>query len=135
MCGLRVCQAPRVRQRRNKITMSKKLFTYFMLPSLFIICNSAEVSFAQSKPKGLDTLSGTFEKMIVADGVVTMNLQRPGAARESNVARFTVAPDSFFTLLVFNNQLRGPTPSTMALTAQNAAALPSPLRNSASRLM
>ena len=115
--------------------MSKKLFTYFMLPSLFIICNSAEVSFAQSKPKGLDTLSGTFEKMIVADGVVTMNLQRPGAARESNVARFTVAPDSFFTLLVFNNQLRGPAPSTMALTAQNAAALPSPLRNSASRLM
>jgi hypothetical protein len=115
--------------------MSKKLFTYFMLPSLLIICNSAEVSFAQSKPKSPDTLSGTFEKMIVANGVVTMNLQRPGAGKESNIARFTVAPDSFFTLLVFNNQLRGPVPSTMALTAQNAAALPSFLRSSANQLM
>src|SRR6266436_6287491 len=115
--------------------MSKKLFTYFMLPSLFIICNSAEVSFAQSKPKSPDTLSGTFEKMIVANGVVTMNLQRPGAAKESNIARFTVAPDSFFTLLVFNNQLRGPVPSGMALTAQNAAELPAMLRNSANQLV
>src|SRR4029077_7861798 len=135
MCGLRVYQAPRVRKRRNTITMSKKLLTYFMLPSLFIICSSVEVCFAQSKPKSADTLSGTFEKMIVANGVVTMNLQRLGAAKQSNIARFNVAPDSFFTLLVFNNQLRGPVPSTMALTAQNAAALPSFLRSSANQLM
>ncbi len=108
--------------------MLKKLFTYFMLPSLLIICNSAEVSFAQSKPRSPDALSGTLEKMIVANGVVTMNL---GAGKESSVARFTVAPDSFFTLLVFNNQLRGPVPSSMALIAQNAASLPNALKNSA----
>ncbi|MGH8102570.1 MAG: hypothetical protein ACREIW_14840, partial [Chthoniobacterales bacterium] len=76
--------------------MSKKLFTYFMLPSLFVVCNSAEVSFAQSKQKN-SAASGTFEKMIVANGVVTMDLLRPGAAKESNIAHFSVAPDSFFT--------------------------------------
>ena len=79
--------------------MSKKLFTYFMLPSLLIVCNSAEVSFAQSKSKSPGAPSGTFEKMIVANGVVTMNLQHQGAGKESNIARFNVAPDSFFILL------------------------------------
>src|ERR1700751_2665172 len=115
--------------------MSKKLFTYFMLPSLLIVCSSAEVSFAQSKLKSPGSPRGTLENMIVANGVVTMNLQRPGAGKESNVARFNVAPDSFFTLLVFNNQLRGPIPSGMALTAQNAAELPAVLRNSANQLV
>ena len=73
--------------------------------------------------------------MIVAKGMVTMNLQRSGAGKESDVARFNVAPDSFFTLLVFNDQLRGPVPSAMALTAQNVAELPAALKNAANQLI
>ena len=116
--------------------MSKNKFIGLVtLPLLLLFWNSAEISQAQPKKDSAAAPSGTLEKMIVANGVVTMNLQRPGAGNESNVARFDVAPDSFFTLLVFNNQLRGPIPSTMALTAQNAAELPAALKNSANQLM
>jgi hypothetical protein len=108
--------------------MSKKLFTYFMLPLLLIVCNGATVIAAQPKQQAPDSPTGRLEKMIVANGVVTMNLQ--GVAKGSTVARFNVAPDSFFTLVVFNNQLRGPEQSAMPLTAQNASALPTALKNS-----
>src|SRR5438132_5881393 len=115
--------------------MSKKLISLVTLPLLLLFWNGAEISQAQPKKDSAAAPSGTFEKMIVANGVVTMNLQHPGAGKESSVARFNVAPDSFFTLLVFNNQLRGPMPSAMALTAQDAATLPSVLKNSANQLM
>src|SRR5262249_49781714 len=112
--------------------MSKKLISLVTLPLLLLFLNGAEISQAQSK----NTMpTGTLQKMIVANGVVTMNLHGPGAGKESNVVRFNVAPDSFFTLLVFNDQLRGPVPGEMELTVQNAAALPAELKNSANQLM
>jgi len=113
--------------------MFKKFFGFIALPLLLLFWNGAEISQAQPKNDGAGGPSGTLEKMIVSNGVVTMDLQDSGA-KESNLVRFNVAPDSFFTLLVFNNQLRGPVPSEMALTAQNAAELPAMLRNSANQL-
>src|SRR6266480_5122115 len=115
--------------------MSKKFISLVTLPLLLLFWNNAEISQAQPKKDSAAAPSGTLEKMIVANGVVTMNLQHPGAGKESNIARFNVAPDSFFILLVFNDQLRGPLPSAMALTAQDAATLPSVLKNSANQLM
>ena len=116
--------------------MSKNKFIGLVtLPLLLLFWNGAEISQAQSKKNNANAPSGTLQKMIVANGVVTINLQRPGAGKELNIARFNVAPDSFFTLLVFNDQLRGPMPSAMALTAQNAAELPAVLKNSANQLM
>ncbi len=115
--------------------MLKKFIGLISLPLVLLFWNGAEISQAQPKKDSAAAPSGTLEKMIVANGVVTMNLQRSGTGKELDVAHFNVAPDSFFTLLVFNDQLRGPMPSGMVLTAQNAAELPAVLKNSANQLM
>ena len=54
--------------------MSKKLFTYLMLPLLLLFCNSSQNSVAGSKQKSPDVQSGTLEKMIVASGSVAMDV-------------------------------------------------------------
>src|SRR5207244_11647949 len=100
--------------------MSKTLICLVTLLLLALSWNGAEISQAESKKSNPAAPSGTLQKMIVANGVVTMNLERPAAAKESNIARFNVAPDSFFTLLVFKRQLHGPVPCSMNLMPSNA---------------
>ncbi len=119
--------------------MSKKLFVYFVLPTLLLFCNSQESSLAQ--PKNPDAPTGTLEKMLVSNGVVAMNVdlkRLSGAASTGNAKletlRFTVAPDSFFTAVIFNNLLRGPEPGSMSLASQNSAALPAVLKASLNQL-
>ena len=91
-----------------------------------------------------DANTGTLEKMIVASGSVAMNLNlnrlngktRVGAKEsKSSELRFNVERDSFFTVLVFNNELRGPLPSSMALNPQSSAVLPSKLNASYQQLV
>src|SRR5207248_1123848 len=48
--------------------------------------------------------------------------------------RFQVSPNSFFTVLVFNNMLRGPDAGSMGLTPGNTANLPALLQASLSQL-
>ena len=52
----------------------------------------------------------------------------PGAAGRLG---FALAPDSFFTILVFNNELRGPLPGSVGLIPQGPAPLPAPLASHA----
>jgi hypothetical protein len=87
--------------------------------------------------------TGTFEKMIVASGSVAMdlNLNRLNGSgsrakeTQSSVLRFNVERDSFFTVVVFNNELRGPLPSAMRLVPQNSATLPAKLNASYEQLV
>src|SRR5438067_3467259 len=71
--------------------------------------------------------AGTLQKMIVKSGNVTMDLDLNGLNGSSSlVARpvtlqFAVAADSFFPILTFNDQLRGPVPGSMALIPQNTS--------------
>jgi len=71
--------------------------------------------------------TGTLQKMIVESGNVTMDLDLNGFNGSSSlVARpvtlqFAVAADSFFPILIFNDQLRGPVPGSMALIPQNTS--------------
>ena len=53
--------------------------------------------------------------------------------RES--VRFEVGPNSFFTILVFNDALRGPEPGSMGLIGGNPAILPGPLNASSNQLV
>jgi len=93
----------------------------------------------QSRPEGN---TGTLERMIVARGSVAMdiNLNRlngtGSAAKESkmSVLRFDVERDSFFTVLVFNDELRGPLPGSMTLIPQASANLPAKLNASYKQL-
>jgi hypothetical protein len=91
---------------------------------------------------GPEVNTGTLEKMIVASGSVTMelNLNRQGTGfgtkeTRPSALRFDVEHDSFFTVLVFNNELRGPLPSSMGLIPQSSAALPAKLNASYQQLV
>ncbi len=58
------------------------------------------------------------------------------AAQESKreSVRFEVGPNSFFTILVFNDSLRGPQPGSMGLIGGPSAIFPEPLNASANQL-
>src|SRR5438128_1225929 len=122
-------------------TMSKKLFTYLMLPLLLLFCNSSQNSVAGSKQKSPDAQSGTLEKMIVASGSVAMDVDLNrlngvnSATAKRETLRFAVAANSFFPVLVFNDVLRGAEPGSIALIPQNSATLPAALSASLNQLV
>ena len=57
------------------------------------------------------------------------------AASTPEKLRFQAARDSFLPILVFNGELRGPTPGSVALTPQNSALLPAALNATFQRLV
>src|SRR5437773_3124057 len=121
--------------------MSKKLFTYLMLPLLLLFCNSSQNSVAGSKQKSPDVQSGTLEKMIVASGSVAMDVDLNrlngvnSATAKRETLRFAVAANSFFPVVVFNDVLRGAEPGSIALIPQNSATLPAALSASLNQLV
>jgi len=122
--------------------MPTKLFSYFALPLLLLLSNSSGNS-AASLGKGSEGESGTLEKMIVANGHVAMDLDLnrlngiAAGAREAKLdtVQFQVGPNSFFTVLVFNDALRGPDAGSMGLVPQNTATLPGRLLASLNQLV
>src|SRR6202047_1564888 len=123
--------------------MFKIIASYFMLPLLLLLSNSSGNPVAQVQKKGPEQPTGTLEKMIVASGSVAMDLDLnrlngiSSATKESKLdtLRFEVRPNSFFTILVFNNVLRGPTLGSMGLIPGKSATLPAPLQASANQLV
>jgi hypothetical protein len=125
------------------MTMFRKTFSYFTLPLLLLLSNSSGNSASQSPGKSPEGQTGTLEKMIVANGNVAMDLDlnrlngTASGTQESKreTLRFQVSSNSFFTILVFNNVLRGAEPGSMALIPENAANLPGPLQSSLKQLV
>src|SRR5947207_1730178 len=123
--------------------MFRRILRYLTLPLLLLLSNSSGNSAAQSQAKSPEHQTGTLEKMIVANGNVAMDLdlnrlngiasREQGSKRET--LRFQVSPNSFFTILVFNNVLRGAEPSSMGLIPANGATLPGPLQSSLNQLI
>ena len=107
--------------------MSKITLTCFALLLLLFLGNSSENYAAQSKPNTSDAPTGTFQKMIVENGSVTMDLDLNrlnginSIAATSATLHFAAAANSFFTILVFNDLLRSPEPGSMALALQNSS--------------
>jgi hypothetical protein len=117
-----------------------KTILIVLLPLLTLFSNGSDNSTAKSSKKSMDGTTGTLEKMIVANGSVTMDLDLTrlnGSARRtrSSVVRFDVERNSFFTVLVMNDELRGPLPSSMAIIPQNTVALPGKLNASFRQLV
>src|SRR5438477_5288160 len=85
--------------------------------------------------------TGTLQKMIVENGTVTMELDvnRLNGIKFANAklerVQFAVAANSFFSILVFNDLLRGAEQGSMALVPQNVMALPSTLGASIDQLV
>src|SRR5216117_1021670 len=101
--------------------MLKKTLTAFTLSFLSLLGNGWENYAAQPSQKTSDAPTSTLQKMIVENGSVTMELDLNGLNGSSSlVARpitlhFAAAANSFFTILVFNDLLRGPEPGSIAL--------------------
>ena len=85
--------------------------------------------------------SGTLQKMIVENGTVAMDLDVDRLNADGSLAakveqlRFAVAANSFFSILVFNDLLRGPEQGSMALVPQYSTELPSALMASINQLV
>ncbi len=79
-------------------------------------------------------ISGTLETLIVAQGSVSLDLDmnRLNGASGKDAAmetlRLQAMDDSFFPILVLNNELRGPKPGMMALTGQESPSLPAQMQ-------
>ena len=130
--------------------MSKITLTGFALLSVLFFANASENYASQPKQNAPEALTGTLQKMIVENASVTMQLDLNGLNGSSSlVARpvplhFAAAPNSFFSILVFNDFLRGIQPGSMALALQNSSSagvnapgysnLPAALRSSLKRL-
>ena len=123
--------------------MLKKTLTAFTLSFLSLLGSGGENYAAQPSQKMSDAATGTLQKMIVESGSVAMNIdlnKLNGAGFSSgtsqlNTLRFDVAPNSFFTILVFNSVLRGSEPGSMALVPQNSVTLPAALSASLNQLV
>src|SRR5215510_9029133 len=94
------------------------------LISLFLIGNSSDNSSARLLQKNSDKnfaqQPDTLEKLTVASGtiILALDLNRLNGLKsreQSNTLRFSVAPDSFFTILVFDGVLRGAELGSMGL--------------------
>src|SRR4029453_7944073 len=91
---------------------------------LLFLGNSSATYAAQSKQNTSDAPTGTFQKMIVENGSVTLKLDLNGLnGRDELITRpvtlnFAAATNSFFSILVFNDLLRGPEPGSITLVPQ-----------------
>jgi hypothetical protein len=115
--------------------MLKKILIALTLSSLVLLGNYAVQSAAgrnrngESSQKTAAAPTGTLQKMIVENGSVTMDLDlnRLNAStiqrfNDLTALHFATGANSFFPVLVFNNQLRGPIPGSMALIPQTSVA-------------
>ena len=87
--------------------------------------------------------TGTLEKLIVENGTVMLDIDvsklnsgkfGSNAPRTESI-RFDVAADSFFSIKVFNGELRGPMPGTLRLAGANRVELPTKLAASLENLV
>jgi len=129
--------------------MSKLTFTGFILLLLLLFISfeaRSRVPATKDNPSS-QLRSGTVRKMIVQSGSVTMDLDlnrlnRINRAPQNDVTQpaqlqFAVAPNSFFSILLFNDLLRGSEQGSMALISQsrNSSGLPTSLSASIDHLV
>ena len=101
---------------------------------------AAGISVAQ-RPKKSAERYRPLETMIVASGNVDDGSRYESAQRARQQSRncrrlrFQAAPDSFFPILVFNNELRGAEPGSIGLVPVNSAPLPAALNASFNQLV
>src|SRR5262249_4253759 len=102
--------------------MSKIFVTGFALMSVLFFGNSNYA--AQPRHNASDASTGTLQKMIVENGSVTLNVDLNGLNGSNALItrpaalQFSAATNSFFSILVFNDQLRAAESGSIALVPQ-----------------
>jgi len=82
--------------------------------------------------------TGILEKMIIAGGTTSIDLdlgRLSGGRARTETLGFTAQPDTFFTVLILNNEFRGALPSSMGLVPSRSAELPKRLNASRNQLV
>jgi hypothetical protein len=123
--------------------MSKITVTGFALLSVLFFGNSSHNYAAPPRQNAADGSSGTLQKMIVENGSVTLNVDLNGLNGSNALItrpatlQFAAATNSFFSILVFNDQLRGAESGSIALVPQGppVSLLPSLLATSVKQLV
>ena len=119
--------------------MLTRTYSYLILPLLLIFIALSANSAPQPAAPTPEKITGTIEKLIAANAIVTMDVDlarlNGKANAKSETLRFSAASDSFFTILVHDNNLRGPLPGSLSLLAGNAANLPAGMSASAKDLV
>src|SRR5256714_14089001 len=123
--------------RNRRIRPMPRITVTGLLLPLFLLFAPPEVTSNNSAARkqtipGSHGQTGTLQKMIVETGTVTMELDLNRLEADGSLAakterlRFTVAANSFFSILVFNDLLRGPeTVVSIALAPHNVTHHPS----------
>lgn len=116
-----------------------KIILVALLPLLTFFSDGSDNTTTKKKSAPADN-TGTLEKMIVANGSVAIDLdlgRLSGSRSRSRTSelRFDVERNAFFTVLVFNDELRGPLPSSMAIVPRTTATLPGKLNASYRQLI
>src|SRR6266516_4496454 len=130
--------------------MLKRTLISFALPVVLLLGNESRNHAAQSaaaqtrgaepKQDSSQSQTGTLQKMIVASGSVDMDLDLnrlnsvAAGVSPAESLRFAVTPNSFFTILVFNDLLRAAETGSMTLIPQNTANFRSSLSTSLQQL-
>jgi len=110
--------------------MLKRILTVFALPLVLLFGLSVTGWSNPGQPAGSHT-SGTLQKMIVQNGTVTLSLDVDRLSADGSLAakveqlRFAIGANSFFSILVFNDLLRGPQQGSMALIPEQPTILSS----------
>ena len=123
---------------KKKLLGSRNRFVFTAF-GVFALIAAVLSFYEQGTVAGPDGETGLLEKLIVANGSVTMDidlnrLNGSGPKSESSI-RFETVPDAFFTVLVFNNEFRGALPSSMDLVPQKAPGVPARLKASFEQLV
>jgi hypothetical protein len=119
-----------------------KILIVALLPFLAFFDNGGKQPLAEVGKTGADNWTGTMKKMIVASGEVAIDLslerissKSVGRSTTPVKLRFDAEENSFFTIVTFNDELRGPLPSSMPLVPKDSVSLPSLLGSSYGRLV
>jgi hypothetical protein len=113
-----------------------------ILPLSIIFYGAYRPYLSGDVPKATAQKSGVLEKLIVTNGsaVLDLDLNKLNGTnvdtKDSRSAQIYLdaAADSFFSIKVFNGELRGPMPGTLPLAAKNSADIPLRFGNSLGQL-
>jgi hypothetical protein len=123
--------------------MTKIILIIFALLSALFFAHAARNNGNQPKHDPSEALTGTLQKMIVENGSVTLNLDVNGLNGSNALVtrpvtvQFAAGTNSFLPILVFNDQLRGLDPGSIALVPQSPSVslLPAVLASSLKQLV
>lgn len=126
-----------------QILIANNRRSFFVAVLLLFLSSSPGETASQVPKEGGDGRTVTLERMAVASGNVTMDInvdRLRGVRSEAQDAkpdqfRFGVNANYFFAVRVLNDVLRGPEPGSMGLTWNNSRALPEPLNASSNQLV